>query len=62
MSAPSLKESLERWIRPQKLPRHFDPQRTRKAAAEAAKALGDVGSTKPQVYDLENLHRRVIES
>lgn len=62
MSAPSLKESLERWIRPQRLPRNFDPKRTRKAAAEAAKALGDVGSTKPKVYDLKILHRRVIES
>lgn len=62
MSAPSLKESLERWIRPQRLPRNFDPQRTRKAAAEASKALGNAGPTKPQVYDLEILHRRVIES
>ncbi len=62
MSAISLKESLERWTRPQGLPHHFDPQRTRKAAAEAAKALGDVVPTKPQVYDLEILHHRVVES
>ena len=62
MNTPSLKDSLERWIRPQKLPHPFDPRLTLKAAAEAAKALGDVGPTKPQVHDLETLHRRVVES
>ncbi len=61
MNAPSLKESLERWTRPQRLPRHFDPHRTRKAAAEATKTLGDVQPTKPKDYDLEILHRRVVE-
>ena len=62
MNAPSLKESLDRWTRPQRLPHPFEPQGTRSAAAEAAKALGDVGQAKPQVYDLETLHRRVVES
>lgn len=62
MNALSLRDSLERWTRPQRLPHPFEPQRTRKAAAQAAKALGDVVPTKPQIYDLEILHRRVVES
>ena len=62
MNTPSLKESLERWTRPQKLPHPFHPRRTRKASAEAAKALGDVKPRKPPVYDLEILRHRVVES
>ena len=62
MSTLSLKESLERWTSPQSLAHPFDPQRTRKAAAEAARVLGDVRPTKPTIYDLQILHRRVVES
>ena len=62
MNTPSLKESLERWTCPQKLQHPFDPRRTRKAAAEASKALGDVESRKPPHYDLATLHLRVVES
>ena len=62
MKTPSLKESLEGWTRPPKLPHTFDPRRTRKAAAEASQVLGDVKPRKPPLYDLEILHRRVVES
>lgn len=62
MKTPSLKESLERWTCPRKLPHPFDPQKTRKAAAEAAAVLGDVESRKPSNYDLATLHLRITES
>lgn len=62
MKTPSLKESLERWTCPRKLPHPFDPQKTRKAAAEAAAVLGDVESRKPSHYDLATLHLRITES
>ena len=62
MNAPSLKESLERWTLPPKLPPTFDPQRTRKATSEAAKTLGDVKPRKPPLNDLKILHRRVVDS
>ncbi len=62
MNTPSLKESLGHWIRPKRLPQPFDPQRTRKAAVEAASVLGDVESRKPSHYDLATLHSRIRQS
>ena len=63
MNTPSLKDLLERWTRPQKLPHPFDPRRTLKAAAEAAKALGECRVDKTAASTtLAILHRRVVES
>ncbi len=62
MKAPFLKDSLERWVGSPRLERGFEPQRTRKAAAEVEKKLGDVQPKKPSRYDLQTLHRRVAET
>ena len=62
MNAPSLKDSLDRWIGFPKIDRAFEPRQTRKAAARVAKQLGDIQPKAPARYDLEKLHRQVSES
>ena len=60
--APSLKDSLARWPGFPKLERRFKPRRTRAAAAEVTKRLGDIEPKPPEPYDLDALYWRVMET
>lgn len=62
MKALSLKDSLERWVGPPRLESVFEPRRTRDAASEVEKQLGDVGVKEPEPYDQEELYQRIWES
>ena len=59
---PSLKDSLARWPGFPKLERRFKPRRTRAAAAEVTKRLGDIEPKPPEPYDLDALYWRVMET
>ena len=58
--APSLKNSLARWPGFPKLERRFEPRRTRAAAGEVTKRLGDIEPKPPEPYDLNALYSRVM--
>ena len=61
-NVPSLKDSLARWTGFPKLERRFEPRRTRAAAAQVTRWLGDIEPKVPEPYDLKALYRRVMES
>ena len=60
--APSLKGSLVNWTGFPKLERRFEPRRTRAAAIQVTRQLGDIEPKMPEPYDLSALYRRVMES
>ena len=60
--APSLKDSLDRWIGFPKLELRFEPRRTRAAAAQVIRRLGDIEPKPPESYDLKALYWRVMGS
>ena len=57
---PSLEDSLERWPGFAKLERRFEPRRTRAAAAQVTRQLGDIEPKPPEPYDLKALYWRVM--
>ena len=58
MSAPSLKDALERWMGLPELEPVFKPRLTQATASKVAR-LFDVPPRPPPPYDLEELYRRV---
>ncbi len=61
MSRSTLKKSLLGWTGFPEIKTDFQPQRTRKAAAEAKKVLEGSQPRKPKSYDLVVLHRRITQ-
>lgn len=62
MSEPSLKHSLASWTGFPTIERTFEPRMIRRAAAKVEQLFGDVQPRAPETYDLQDLHRRVMES
>ena len=62
MNASSLKHSLAHWSGFPSIERTFGPGRTREAAVQVEKLFGDVPPRAPAPYDLQALHRRVVET
>ena len=60
--APSLMDSLAHWTSFPKLERRFEPRRTRAAAAQVIRRLGDIEPKPPEPYDLKALYWRVMGS
>lgn len=59
MKGGSLSESLTGWTGFPKPDTHFEPRMTRAAAQSVRKLLVDVEPRAPDLFDLEQLHRRV---
>ena len=62
MKVASLKDSLEGWTGPPKVPAVFEPRRARAAGRKVAEQLGGVEMTEPQPYDQKKLYQRIRES
>ena len=61
MKVSTLKDSLEGWTGPPKVPDVFEPRRTRAAGSKVEQQLGGMELTEPEPYDQKKLYQRIRE-